>query len=158
MPRKTVFFFLFFLSLSSYKAQWTSHSMGYAGYSYQNQNFGEVGLRFLFLKNDDFAFRIGGGAGFGNVNGSWTAIPKIQTDFLLNSEKEVDIRHSYYYLLGAEFSTKSISPKVGISLFGLLDCTAGYAFSVDKNGSNGKEMQGINFNLTFNIPWVVFSK
>ena len=158
MPRKTLLFFLFFLSLSCYKAQWTNHSVVYAGYSYQNQNFGDLGLRFLFLKNDDYAFRVGGGAGLGNVNGSWVVLPKIQTDFLFNSEKNVDIRHSYYYLAGAEFSTKSISPKLGISLFGLMDCTAGYAFSLDKNGINGKELQGFNFNFTLNIPLVVFSK
>ena len=53
-----VLFLLFgFLNL---KAQYTSHPMITIGYHYQNQSFGEVGGKILFLKEDNIAFRIGG--------------------------------------------------------------------------------------------------
>ena len=74
---------------------------------------------------------------------------------MLNFEKNVDIYHSYYFLGGAELTPKYIAPKIGITLFGLIDFTGGYAFSLDKNGVNGKELKGLNLNITVNIPTVM---
>lgn len=149
--------FIFLFSIST-QAQITTHSTVYAGYQYQNQSFGELGARFIFLKNDDFLYRLGGGVLLGSVNSQFAVIPKIQGEILVNTEKNVDIHHSYYFLTGAEISTKHISPKIGASLLGIIDLTAGYAFPLDKNGINGKKLQGLNFNFTLNIPLAVFSK
>ena len=40
------------------KAQFAVHKMVHAGYVYQNQSFGELGGRLLFLENDDMIFRV----------------------------------------------------------------------------------------------------
>ena len=137
------------------KAQFAVHKMVHAGYVYQNQSFGEVGGRLLFLENDDVIYRLGGAALMGVANNKFAIMPKIQGDILLNFERNVDFYHSYYFLAGAEATTKYIAPKIGVTLFGLLDLTGGYAFSIDKKGINGKELKGVSVNFTLNIPTVM---
>ena len=131
------------------------HRLVHAGYVYQNQSFGELGGRLLFLENDDVVYRLGASALMGSVNGEFAIMPKVQGDILLNFERNVDFYHAYYFLAGAEITTKYIAPKIGATLFGLVDVTGGYAFSLDKNGINGKELKGFNFNFTLNIPLVM---
>lgn len=142
---------LLFLGVSA-KSQFTMHKLVSVGYVYQNQSFGEIGGKLLFLNNDDVLYRIGASAVMGSVNSQFAIMPKIQGDVLLNFEKGVDLYHSYYFLAGAEATTKYIAPKVGFSLFGLMDLAAGYAFSLGGNGLNGKEMNGFNLNFTLNLP------
>ncbi len=137
------------------KSQVTIHRMIHAGYVYQNQSFGELGGRLLFLKNDDTVYRIGASAMMGSVNDKFAIMPKIQGDILINFEKNVDFYHAYYFLAGAEATTKYIAPKIGVILFGLVDLTGGYAFPIDKKGINGKELKGFNVNFTINLPFVL---
>lgn len=147
--------FLIILSVNSLQAQMTVHRLVHVGYVYQNQSFGEVGGRLLFLNTDDVVYRLGASALMGSANGEFAIMPKVQGDILLNFERNVDLYHSYYFLAGAELTTKYIAPKIGATLFGLLDLTGGYAFSIDKNGINGKELKGLNINLTLNLPLVM---
>jgi hypothetical protein len=147
------FFFSFLLN-----AQMTTHTTIYAGYEYQKQSFADIGVRFLFLKNDDFIYRIGAGSLLGTSGGKLGVLPKLQADILINTQRNVDIHHSYYFLAGAELTSKFIAPKIGASLFGLVDISACYGFSLDENRWKGKEMNGLNINFTLNIPLVVFQK
>ncbi|PKF72849.1 hypothetical protein [Chryseobacterium sp. PMSZPI] len=144
---------LFFLSTLA-KAQYTMHKMISVGYTYQNQSFGEVGGKLLFLKNDDVIYRLGASALMGVADSKFAIMPKLQADVLLNFEKNVDFYHSYYFLVGAEGTNKYIAPKIGVTLFGMLDLTGGYAFPIGDTRLNGKEMKGLNVNLTLNIPTV----
>ena len=157
--KKIITLFLLFTIFGFQKmnAQLTVHKMVHAGYVYQNQSFGEVGGRLLFLNNDDVIYRLGAAAMMGSANSEFAILPKVQGDVLLNFEKNVDIYHSYYFLAGAEVTTKYIAPKIGVSLFGLLDLSGGYAFSFDKSGINGKELKGLNINFTLNIPIVAIN-
>lgn len=139
------------------KAQLTMHPMIHTGYVYQNQSFGELGGRLLFLSNDDILYRVGASALLGSVNNQLAVMPKIQGDILLNFRRGVDIYHTHYFLGGVEMTNKYTAPKIGLSLFGIIDFTGGYAFPIDKNGINGKELKGINFNFTINIPLVVIT-
>lgn len=131
------------------------HKMISAGYVYQNQSFGELGGKLFFLKNNDIVYRIGAAAVMGAANGQFAIMPKIQGDILINFEKNVDIYHSYYFLGGIETTDKYFAPKIGLSIFGIIDLTGGYALPLDKNGLNSKELKGINFNFTLNIPTVM---
>ncbi|MBV8325865.1 hypothetical protein [Chryseobacterium sp.] len=144
---------LFFLS-TLVKAQLTMHKMISVGYTYQNQSFGELGGKLLFLKNDDVIYRLGGSALMGVADSKFAIMPKLQADVLLNFEKNVDFYHSYYFLVGAEGTNKYIAPKIGVTLFGMLDLTGGYAFPIGDTRLNGKEMKGLNINFTLNIPTV----
>lgn len=144
---------IFFLGTFA-KAQYTMHKMINVGYVYQNQSFGEIGGKLLFLKNDDVIYRLGGSALMGSANSKFAIMPKLQADVLLNFERNVDFYHSYYFLVGAEGTNKYIAPKVGITLFGILDLTGGYAFPVGDATLNGKELKGLNINFTLNIPTV----
>lgn len=136
------------------KAQYTMHKMISVGYTYQNQSFGEIGGKLLFLKNDDVIYRLGGSALMGVADSKFAIMPKLQADVLLNFEKNVDFYHSYYFLAGVEGTTKYIAPKIGVTLFGMLDLTGGYAFPIGNTRLNGKEMKGLNINFTLNIPTV----
>lgn len=136
------------------KAQYTMHKMISVGYTYQNQSFGEVGGKLLFLKNDDVIYRLGGSAMMGAVGSKFAIMPKLQADVLLNFQKDVDFYHSFYFLAGAEGTNKYIAPKIGVTLFGLIDLTGGYAFPIGDTRLNGKEMKGLNINFTLNIPTV----
>lgn len=143
-----------FLLSTLVKAQYTMHKMITVGYTYQNQSFGEVGGKLLFLKNDDVIYRLGGSALMGVADSKFAIMPKLQADVLLNFEKNVDFYHSYYFLIGAEGTNKYIAPKIGVTLFGMLDLTGGYAFPIGNTRLNGKEMKGLNINFTLNIPTV----
>ena len=143
-----------FLLSTLVKAQYTMHKMITVGYTYQNQSFGEVGGKLLFLKNDDVIYRLGGSALMGVADSKFAVMPKLQADVLLNFQKNVDFYHSYYFLVGAEGTNKYIAPKIGVTLFGMLDLTGGYAFPIGDTRLNGKEMKGLNINFTLNIPTV----
>lgn len=143
-----------FLLNTMVKAQYTMHKMISVGYTYQNQSFGEIGGKLLFLKNDDVIYRLGGSALMGVADSKFAIMPKLQADVLLNFEKNVDFYHSYYFLAGVEGTTKYIAPKIGVTLFGMLDLTGGYAFPIGDTRLNGKEMKGLNINFTLNIPTV----
>ncbi|WP_160138016.1 hypothetical protein [Chryseobacterium sp. c4a] len=143
-----------FLLSTLVKAQYTMHKMISVGYTYQNQSFGEVGGKLLFLKNDDVIYRLGGSALMGVADSKFAIMPKLQADVLLNFQKNVDFYHSYYFLMGAEGTNKYIAPKIGVTLFGMLDLTGGYAFPIGDTRLNGKEMKGLNINFTLNIPTV----
>ena len=156
MKRILAFTALLVITFSSLtKAQLTMHKMVHAGYVYQNQSFGEIGGRLLFLSNDDMIYRLGASALMGVNNKEFAIMPKVQGDILLNFERNVDLYHSYYFLAGAEVTTKYVAPKIGASLFGIIDFTAGYGFSLDKKGINGKELKGLNLNFAVNIPLVL---
>lgn len=142
---------VFFLSIFT-KAQYTMHKMLTVGYAYQNQSFGEVGGKLLFLKNDDVIYRLGASALMGSTHSEFAIMPKLQADVLLNFQKDVDFYHSYYLIIGAEGTNKYVAPKIGVTLFGILDLTGGYAFPI--SNLNGKEMKGLNVNFTLNIPTV----
>lgn len=148
---------LIMLANQSAKGQFTMHKLIHVGYVYQNQSFAELGGRLLFLENDDTIYRVGAAALLGSANGKFAVLPKIQGDILINFERNVDLYHSYYFLAGAEATTKYIAPKIGATLFGIIDLTGGYAFPIDKSGINGKELKGLNINFTLNLPLVMLN-
>lgn len=134
------------------KSQMTMHKLITVGYEYQNQSFGEVGGKLLFLSNDDMIYRIGASALMGSVDSKFAIMPKVQGDLLMNFGRDVDFYHSWYFLVGAEATNKFIAPKAGFTLFGILDLTGGYAFPLDQDGINGKKLSGFNMNFTLNLP------
>lgn len=155
--KKNILIFSLVLLSSFSKAQVTIHPTIFAGYEYQNQSFGELGARFIFLKKDEMLYRVSASALLGTVNGKFAIMPKIQGDTLFNFNKSDDFKHSYYFLLGAEATDKYIAPKAGISIFGIVDFTGGYAFNYGNQLINGKELKGLQFNISVNIPLVVFN-
>lgn len=154
---RTLLVLLFFGISAQITAQtWSRHNMLSAGYAYKNQNFGEIGFKLLFLKNDDILYRIGGSALLGHSSDQFIILPKIQGDLLFNFQKNADVFHSYYILAGIESTNKHIAPKIGVSLFGLMDFTAGYGFPIDKKQINKPVLKELNLGLTLNIPTSVF--
>lgn len=156
MIKRLLILFFVMTTAVALRAQLTMHKMVHAGYIYQNQSFGEVGARLLFLNHDDVVYRVGGAAVVGAVNGKFAIMPKVQGDILLNFERNVDFYHSYYFLAGAEVTNKYFAPKIGATLFGMLDVTGGYAFPLGE--LHGKRLKGINIGVTLSIPIVLISE
>ena len=146
---------LFFCAIV--KAQYTAHPMVSTGYYYQNQNFGELGGKVLFIKKDELAFRVGASALMGTTHGKFKIIPKIQGDVLFNFRENVDVHQGFYYLVGAESTLHNFTPHIGISVLGIVDFMAGYGFSYH-NRIHDKELKGLRFGVAFNIPLVLFDK
>jgi hypothetical protein len=138
--------------------KFTTHKIISIGYQYQNQSFAEVGGKLLFLKNDHILYRAGASVLMGANHQKFSVISKLQGDILVNFDENVDISHSIYYLLGADFTTKYFTPKVGLSLFGILDISAGYSLFIDNELVNGRKMKGLNFNIGLNLPISFFEK
>ncbi len=153
--KKLLFAFVIIFSAQMTNAQLTVHKAVHVGYAYQNQSFGEIGARLLMLKTDDVVYRVGAAALMGSVNGEFAVMPKVQGDILFNFQRNVDLYHSVYWLVGAEATTKYVAPKAGVSLFGLIDLTGGYGFSLDEKGLKGKKLEGLNINFTLNLPVVM---
>lgn len=152
--RSALIIFSLFITGFLAKAQYTVYKMINVGYVYQNQSFGEVGGKLMFLKNDDVIYRLGASALMGSAHSEFAIMPKLQADVLLNFQKDVDFYHSYYFIVGAEGTNKYVAPKVGLSLFGIVDLTGGYALPIADSKLNGKELKGLNINFTLNIPTV----
>lgn len=152
--RSALIIFSLFITGFLAKAQYTVHKMINVGYVYQNQSFGEVGGKLMFLKNDDVIYRLGASALMGSAHSEFAIMPKLQADVLLNFQKDVDFYHSYYFIVGAEGTNKYVAPKVGLSLFGIVDLTGGYTLPIADSKLNGKELKGLNINFTLNIPTV----
>ncbi len=146
---------LFFCAIV--KAQYTAHPMVSTGYYYQNQNFGELGGKVLFIKKDELAFRVGASALMGAIHGKFTIIPKIQGDVLFNFRENVDVHQGFYYLVGVESTLYNFTPHIGISVLGIVDFMAGYGFSYH-NRIHDKELKELRFGVAFNIPLVLFDK
>lgn len=155
MKKNIAILILLFSFMLPVKAQLTTHKLINVGYVYQNQSFAELGGKLLFLSNDNMLYRLGGSALLGETNGKFAIMLKLQGDILFNFQDHVDIYHSHYFLAGAEVTTKYVAPKVGISILGMIDLTAGYAFDLPNQTLQGKTLKGLNFNFGINLP-VVF--
>lgn len=155
---KNIFTFFVLLFVLKSKAQYTMHPMIFVGYEYQNQSFGELGARFLFLKNDHILYRISASGLLGVVHSKFAVLPKVQGDVLLNFNENTTLQHGNYFLLGAEVTNKYVAPKAGISVLGILDFTGGYAFNFGNQTLNEKTLKRLQFNVSVNIPLVIFNK
>ncbi len=154
--KKIIAILILFVSFfSTIKAQLTTHKLVNVGYVYQNQSFAEVGGKLLFLSNDNVLYRLGASALLGETNGEFAIMPKLQGDLLFNFQDHVDVYHSHYFLAGAEITSKYVAPKIGISILGMIDLTAGYAFDLPNQTLQGKTLKGLNVNFGINLPLVL---
>lgn len=155
MAKRFILLFTFIFISNIANAQLTTYKMLQVGYVYQNQNFAELGGRLLFLKNDNLIYRLGASAMIGSANSKIAVLPKLQGDILLNFEKNVDFNHAYYFLVGVETTSKYFAPKIGASLFGIVDLSGGYAFPFGNETINGKQLKGFNVNFSINLPFIL---
>lgn len=155
--KKCLFLICLIAGCLAIQAQYTAHYLLHTGYTLQkNTHYGELGAGILLLKTDDVVWRGQAGVQLGSKGGKAQILPKAQADVLLNFRKNADLRHSYYFLAGSEFTTEYAAPKAGISLFGLLDLTAGYGFAyTEKNREN---YNGLNIGLKLHLPIVVLQE
>lgn len=137
------------------KSQVAVHKLLSVGYVYQNQSFLDVGGKLLFTNNDNIHYRLGASAMLGGTQGKAVVLPRLQGDIMFNFQDNVDIYHSYYFIVGAETTTKYFAPKVGFNILGMIDLTGGYGFNYGEETIKGKTLKGFNFNFGINVPLVM---
>lgn len=150
--------FILFCCLSFIKGQYTAYSMFNVGYTYQNQSFAEVGGKILFIKKDEVAFRLGASVLLGSTHNKLATLPKAQADILFNFKENVDVHQGFYYVIGAESTTKYFSPYIGFSVLGIIDFMGGYAFLYPNQYLYKKALKGLNLRVKVNIPLIIFAK
>lgn len=152
--KKLFLLFSLSFSLGIFAQRWAMHPLLFGGYEYNNHHFLNIGGRLLFLRNDDALFRVAPSALIGMNDGRVRVLPQIQTDLLLNFQKNRSLAHGHYWLIGVSANTHQITPKVGVNVLGVLEATIGYNFGYQDFLE--KNMNGIHAGLILNVPVVIF--
>lgn len=133
-------------------SQYTQHQIIQVGYKYKNFSQLDLGYKFLFLKNDNYLYRMGVNLDLGYCQKQINVDPFFSGDFLFNFSQPQSLEKPSYYLLGAEIGMNDITPKAGISLFGIIDLGVLHSISF-----NNKTTSSWGVFLTINTPIQVFS-
>ena len=99
--KKYLFIFSLIVFSSFSKAQITVHPTIFAGYEYQNQSFGELGARFIFLKKDDVLYRLSGSALVGSVHHKLAVNWKKAEEYLKagkGRKVKTKYAHNFFYI------------------------------------------------------------
>lgn len=114
------------------------------GYQYQSGSFLKASAWGLFAPNESQYMKIDAGANFTWMGGKTTVIPEVGFTYYVND----------FVLLPfvkAELTPYTVTPKVGLSLFSLIDLGVGYGFDINTK-KDFKQIKGVNLSLGINIP------
>lgn len=114
------------------------------GYQYQSGSFLKASAWGLFAPNESQYMKIDAGADITWMEGKTTVIPEVGFTYYVND----------FILLPfvkTELTPYTVTPKVGLSLFSLIDLGVGYGFDFNTK-KNFKEIKGVNLSLGVNIP------
>ena len=114
------------------------------GYQYQSGNFLKVSGWGLFAPNDFQYMKIDAGANFSWMEGKTTVIPELGFTYYLND-------FVLFPFVKAELTPYTITPKIGASLFSIVDLGVGYGFDYNTK-KNFKPIDGITVSVGVNIP------
>ena len=115
-----------------------------AGWKFQSGNFLTLSGWGLFAPNDYQYLKIDAGANFTWMQKQTTVIPELGVTYYL-SDKLI------FPFLGGEITPYTITPKVGVGIFSLIDIGVGYGWEIRRK-SGFKTIQGVSGSIKFNIP------
>lgn len=114
------------------------------GYQYQNGNF----LKTSFWGLTDLGYanylKIDAGVDVAWANAKTHVIPELGLTYFLGAK-------AVWPFVKGEVTPHSITPKVGVSVFSIVDVAAGYGLSIKKKENFG-DIEGFAFSVGFNIP------
>lgn len=150
----------FVFAQNSPKENTTSHFVINAGYDYWNGNFGRVGADLYLFREYRNILTFSANADLGYMRDKFRIIPEVGVGYLFNfRENHGDPYSSFvnapFYVVRADISPWTVTPKIGLAILGLIELNAGYAFEFNEN-KNFKSMDGVRAGLTFHIPTVIF--
>lgn len=114
------------------------------GYQYQKGNFVKASLWGLFALNPSQYMKIDAGANATWMMDQTTIIPELGISYYLNNV-------AVWPFIKAEVTPYTVTGKVGVSLFSLLELSAGYGASLQTK-KDFKPIDGFTFGLGVNLP------
>lgn len=114
------------------------------GWQYQHGNFLKTSGWALFAPNDDQYIKMNAGANFTWMQGKTTIIPEIGFTYYVSNRL-------LFPFVQAEATPYTLTPKIGVSIFSLVDVGLGYGFNI-KTKESFKPLKGITGSVTLNIP------
>lgn len=114
------------------------------GYQYQNGSFLKASAWGLFAPNQSQYFKFDAGANFTWMMNQTTVIPELGVTYYLNNV-------AVWPFIKGEITPYTATAKAGISVFSILELSAGYGFEL-KTKDNFKPIDGFTFGVGFNIP------
>ncbi len=130
------------------------------GYEYWNGNYGKVGTDLFLVQDNNNILTFSANANLGYMKDMFRVIPEIGAGYLFNFSNKVGDPYSSnfnsaFYIIRAEASPWTITPKVGIAILSLLELNAGYSFEFREN-KDFKEMNCFRAGLTIHLPTQLF--
>ncbi|UIR55801.1 hypothetical protein LZQ00_16235 [Sphingobacterium sp. SRCM116780] len=114
------------------------------GYQYQSGNFLKASAWGLFAPNATQYMKIDAGANFTWMLGKTTVIPELGFTYYLND-------FVLFPFVKAELTPYTVTPKVGVSIFSILDIGVGYGFDINTK-KDFKPIDGATLSVGLNIP------
>lgn len=131
-----------------------------AGYEYWNGNYGKLGTDLYLVQRNDNIISMNANVNLGYMRNEFRAIPEIGIGYLFNFRNNLgdpysSNMNSAFYVARADISPWTITPKIGITVLGLLEFNAGYAFEF-REYKNFKDMNGFRTGFTVHLPTQLF--
>ncbi|MGJ1205789.1 hypothetical protein [Sphingobacterium lactis] len=114
------------------------------GYQYQSGSFLKASAWGLFAPNQSQYIKIDGGANFTWMMDGTTVIPELGVTYYLNNV-------AVWPFVKGEITPHTATAKAGISVFSILELSAGYGFDINTK-KDFKPIDGFTFGVGLNIP------
>ena len=155
--KKFIAIFVFIFSFQA-KAQQnlTDYFTINLGYEYWNGNYGKVGTDLFLVQDNNNILTFSANANLGYMKDKFRVIPEVGAGYMFNCHNNPSDPYSSnfssaFYVIRAEVSPWTITPKAGISLASFVDFGFGYGFKINKKDSF-KPIKGFQFSIGVNIP------
>lgn len=160
MKKIVAFLVLFTCIQTNAQQKLTDYFTFNLGYEYWNGNFGKVGADLFLVQNNNNILTFSANANMGYMRDKFRVMPEVGAGYMFNfrhngADPYSSNMHSAFYVLRAEVSPWTITPKLGFAVLSLVEINAGYSFEFRDN-DNFKDMSGFRTGLTIHLPTQLF--
>ena len=120
------------------------------GYQHLEVNFAKASIWTLFAPNADQYMKVHAGVDYTGASDRPHFIPEVSFTYYLTDVAAMPF-------LKAEVTPYTVTPKVGVGIFSLVDIDAGYGFELS-TPTDKKSIKGFSFGLGVNIPFNLYFK
>lgn len=159
--KKIIALFIFFVGFHVKAQQKTTNYFTInVGYEYWNGNYGKVGSDLFLVQDNNNILTFSANANLGYMKDQFRVIPEIGAGYMFNFRNNSGDPYSSnfnsaFYVIRAEVSPWTITPKAGIAVLSIVELNAGYSFEFREN-KDFKDMSGFRAGLTIHLPTQLF--
>ena len=160
MKKIVAFLVLFTFIPTNAQQKLTEYFTVNLGYEYWNGNFGKVGTDLFLVQKNNNILTFSANANMGYMKDKFRIMPEVGAGYMFNFSNNTGDPYSSnissaFYVVRAEVSPWTVTPKIGFAVLSLLEINAGYSFEFRDN-DNFKDMSGIRAGLTIHLPTQLF--